>query len=70
MSFMRIAGKITVYLGKRDFIDHLDHVDPIDGIIVVDNDYLKGRKIYGQASGRWHGSDSATEKRMDDSRWA
>ncbi|XP_034235558.1 arrestin homolog [Thrips palmi] len=43
-------GKITVYLGKRDFIDHLDHVDPIDGIIVVDNDYLKGRKIYGQVT--------------------
>ncbi|KAJ1522924.1 hypothetical protein ONE63_002063 [Megalurothrips usitatus] len=43
-------GKITVYLGKRDFIDHLDHVDPIDGIIVVDNEYLKGRKIYGQVT--------------------
>ncbi|XP_066991220.1 arrestin homolog [Anabrus simplex] len=41
-------GKVTVYLGKRDFIDHLDHVDPIDGIIVVDNDYLRGRKILGQ----------------------
>lgn len=22
-------GKITVYLGKRDFVDHLTHVDPI-----------------------------------------
>ncbi|GLH05143.1 Arrestin homolog, partial [Gryllus bimaculatus] len=43
-------GKVTVYLGKRDFIDHLDHIDPIDGIIVVDNDYLKGRKIYGQVT--------------------
>ncbi|XP_049839312.1 arrestin homolog [Schistocerca gregaria] len=41
-------GKVTVYLGKRDFIDHLDHVDPIDGIVVVDNDYLKGRKVFGQ----------------------
>lgn len=43
-------GKVTVYLGKRDFIDHLDHIDPIDGIVVVDNDYLKGRKIYGQVT--------------------
>lgn len=41
-------GKVTVYLGKRDFVDHLDKVDPIDGVIVVDNDYLKGRKIFGQ----------------------
>ncbi|PNF21670.1 Phosrestin-1 [Cryptotermes secundus] len=43
-------GKITVYLGKRDFIDHLDHVDPIDGIVVVDNDYLSGRRLYGQVT--------------------
>lgn len=41
-------GKITVYLGRRDFLDHLDHIDPIDGIIVVENDYLKGRKVYAQ----------------------
>ena len=26
-------GKITVYLGKRDFVDHVTHVDPIDGKI-------------------------------------
>ncbi|PNI37378.1 ARRB2 isoform 11 [Pan troglodytes] len=22
--------KLTVYLGKRDFVDHLDKVDPVD----------------------------------------
>lgn len=43
-------GKVTVYLGKRDFIDHLDYVDPIDGIIVIENDYLQGRKIFGQVT--------------------
>lgn len=43
-------GKVTVYLGKRDFIDHLDYVDPIDGVIVVENDYLQGRKIFGQVA--------------------
>jgi hypothetical protein len=26
-------GKITVYLGKRDFVDHITHVDPIGKII-------------------------------------
>lgn len=41
-------GKVTVYLGKRDFIDHLDHTDPIDGVVVVENDYLQGRRVYGQ----------------------
>jgi len=34
-------GKVTVYLSKRDFIDHLDHVDPIDGVVVVEDQYLQ-----------------------------
>lgn len=25
-------GKITVYLGKRDFVDHISHVDPIGNL--------------------------------------
>lgn len=41
-------GKLTFYLGKRDFIDHLDYCDPIDGVVVVDSDYLKGRKVFGE----------------------
>lgn len=41
-------GKLTVYLSKRDFIDHVDHTDPIDGVVVVENDYLKTRKVFGQ----------------------
>ena len=43
-------GKVTVYLGKRDYVDHLDHVDPIEGVVVVENDYLKGRKVFGQVA--------------------
>jgi len=44
-------GKITVYLGKRDFVDRLDGVvDPIDGVVVVDNEYLKNRQVYGQVA--------------------
>ncbi|KAK3095403.1 hypothetical protein FSP39_014228 [Pinctada imbricata] len=39
-------GKITAYLGKRDFIDHLTHIDPIDGVVLVDPDYLKERKVF------------------------
>jgi arrestin-2 len=41
-------GKLTVYLGKRDFIDHVDYCDPVDGVMVIDEEYLRGRKIYGQ----------------------
>ncbi|XP_060519568.1 arrestin homolog [Cylas formicarius] len=41
-------GKVTVYLSKRDFIDHLDYTDPIDGVVVVEDEYLQGRKIFAQ----------------------
>lgn len=39
-------SKITVYLGKRDFVDYLSHIDPIDGVVLVDPEYLKERKVY------------------------
>ncbi|XP_078738643.1 beta-arrestin-1-like [Lampetra fluviatilis] len=39
-------GKVTVYLGKRDFVDHLEHVDPVDGVVLVDPEYLKERKVF------------------------
>ncbi|XP_075250670.1 arrestin red cell-like isoform X3 [Convolutriloba macropyga] len=39
-------GKITVYIGRRDFLDHLTHVDPIDGVVLIDPEYLKDRKVY------------------------
>ncbi|XP_046402167.1 arrestin homolog [Ischnura elegans] len=41
-------GKITLYLGKRDFVDHISGVEPIDGVLVLDGDYLRDRKIFGQ----------------------
>uniref|UniRef100_A0A1A9W2T1 Arrestin C-terminal-like domain-containing protein n=1 Tax=Glossina brevipalpis TaxID=37001 RepID=A0A1A9W2T1_9MUSC len=41
-------GKITVYLGKRDFVDHISHVDPIDGVVFIDPEYVKDRKVFGQ----------------------
>jgi len=40
-------GKITVYLGRRDFVDHGSHVDPIDGVVLIDPEYLKERKVFG-----------------------
>uniref|UniRef100_A0AAR2JUU1 Arrestin C-terminal-like domain-containing protein n=1 Tax=Pygocentrus nattereri TaxID=42514 RepID=A0AAR2JUU1_PYGNA len=38
--------KLTVYLGKRDFVDHLDHVDPVDGVLLIDPEYLKDRRVF------------------------
>jgi beta-arrestin len=39
-------SKITCYLGKRDFVDYMDHIDPIDGVVLVDPEYVKDRKVY------------------------
>ncbi|XP_037122754.1 beta-arrestin-1 isoform X2 [Syngnathus acus] len=39
-------GKLTVYLGKRDFVDHVERVEPVDGVILIDPEYLKERKVF------------------------
>lgn len=42
-------NKITLYLGKRDFIDYLSGVEPVDGVIQLDPDYVNhNRKIWLQ----------------------
>ncbi|KAK4305651.1 hypothetical protein Pmani_022461 [Petrolisthes manimaculis] len=43
-------GKVTAYLTRRDFVDHIDHTSPVDGVIVVDNDYLRGRRVYARVA--------------------
>jgi arrestin-2 len=40
--------RLTVYLGKRSFIDCIDFCEPITGVILVDDAYLKGRRVFGQ----------------------
>ncbi|XP_043378558.1 S-arrestin isoform X6 [Chelonia mydas] len=37
---------VTIYLGKRDFIDHIDGVEPVDGVLLVDPEIIKGKKVY------------------------
>ena len=38
-------GKLTVYLGRRDFIDHVTESDPVDGVLLIDKDYLQGKQV-------------------------
>ena len=33
-------GKLTIYLGKRDFISYKDYSENIDGILLIDPNYL------------------------------
>ncbi|XP_041708592.1 arrestin-C-like isoform X1 [Coregonus clupeaformis] len=37
---------IALYLGKRDFVDHVESVDIVDGVIKVDPTELEGRKVW------------------------
>lgn len=43
-------GKITVYLGRRDFVDTSSVTEPIDGVVLCDNDYLRGRRLFASVS--------------------
>ncbi|CAB1325383.1 unnamed protein product [Coregonus sp. 'balchen'] len=38
--------RIALYLGKRDFVDHVESVDIVDGVIKVDPAELEGRKVW------------------------
>ncbi|XP_061194129.1 beta-arrestin-1-like [Saccostrea echinata] len=47
-----LNGKVTVFLGKRDFLDYLTHVDPIDGVVLVDPECVKDqKKVFVQVLG-------------------
>ncbi|XP_068218468.1 arrestin homolog [Palaemon carinicauda] len=41
-------GKVTLYLTKRDYIDHSSHVDKIEGVILFDPNYVRDRNVYVQ----------------------
>ena len=42
-------GKIALYLGRREFIDYLSGVEPVDGVVLLDQEYINsGRRIWGQ----------------------
>ncbi|KAM4662004.1 arrestin-C [Discoglossus pictus] len=39
-------GKLSIYLGKRDFVDHTEFVEPVDGVILIDPEYQKDKKVF------------------------
>ncbi|XP_063841661.1 phosrestin-1-like [Scylla paramamosain] len=41
-------SKITLYLTRRDHMDHVTHVDNIEGVIVLDPNYVNSRNVYVQ----------------------
>ncbi|XP_029113014.1 arrestin 3b, retinal (X-arrestin) [Scleropages formosus] len=41
-------GTLSLYLGRRDFVDHIETMDDVDGVIKVDPAELNGRKVWVQ----------------------
>jgi len=39
-------GKISAYLGRRDFVDNTKGTEPVDGVVLIEEGYLQGRKVY------------------------
>uniref|UniRef100_A0A672URJ1 Uncharacterized protein n=1 Tax=Strigops habroptila TaxID=2489341 RepID=A0A672URJ1_STRHB len=35
---------LTIYVGKRDFIDNIGSVEPVDGVVLVDPTLIKEKK--------------------------
>ncbi|XP_050704957.1 phosrestin-1-like [Eriocheir sinensis] len=42
--------KITLYLTRRDHVDHVTHVDNIEGVLVLDPNYVHSRNVYVQVA--------------------
>ncbi|XP_040828405.1 S-arrestin [Ochotona curzoniae] len=37
---------VTIYLGKRDYVDHISKVEPVDGVVLIDPELVKGKKVF------------------------
>uniref|UniRef100_A0A3B1JZD4 S-arrestin n=1 Tax=Astyanax mexicanus TaxID=7994 RepID=A0A3B1JZD4_ASTMX len=46
VSVVCVFLQVGVYLGRRDFVDHCDFVDPVDGVVLIDPEQTKGKKVY------------------------
>ncbi|XP_053187034.1 arrestin 3a, retinal (X-arrestin) [Scomber japonicus] len=51
-------GGLTLYLGKRDYVDHMDSVDRVDGVVKLDPKDFGDRKVFVQLACAFrYGSD-------------
>ncbi|XP_042355497.1 arrestin 3a, retinal (X-arrestin) [Plectropomus leopardus] len=52
------SGGLTLYLGKRDYVDHVDKVDKVDGVVKLDTAEFGDRKVFVQLACAFrYGSD-------------
>uniref|UniRef100_A0A670Z1D1 Arrestin-C n=1 Tax=Pseudonaja textilis TaxID=8673 RepID=A0A670Z1D1_PSETE len=46
-SFLSLLSiQLSIYLGKRDFVDHVESVEPVDGVVLLDPETVSDRKVY------------------------
>ncbi|XP_044227642.1 arrestin 3a, retinal (X-arrestin) isoform X1 [Thunnus albacares] len=51
-------GGLTLYLGKRDYVDHMNTVDKVDGVVKLDTKDFGDRKVFVQLACAFrYGSD-------------
>ncbi|XP_061818917.1 arrestin 3a, retinal (X-arrestin) [Nerophis lumbriciformis] len=51
-------GGLTLYLGKRDYVDHVTNVDQVDGVVKLDTANFGDRKVFVQLACAFrYGSD-------------
>jgi len=43
-------GSLSLYLGKRDYVDNVDSVEVVDGVLKIDPANLNGRKVWCKLS--------------------
>ncbi|XP_026863573.1 arrestin 3a, retinal (X-arrestin) [Electrophorus electricus] len=41
-------GQLSLFLGKRDYVDHVDYVDPVEGVLKIEPTDLGDRKVWIQ----------------------
>lgn len=42
-------SKVTLYMGRREFVDSVTVIEPVDGIVVLDDEYVRqNRKVFVQ----------------------
>ena len=41
-------GRVTLYLGRRDYVDHVTGSDPVDGVVNIDQGFLHDKRVVVQ----------------------
>ena len=41
-------GRVTLYLGRRDYVDHVTGSDPVDGVVNIDQEFLNDKRVVVQ----------------------